>query len=134
MTFGDVAKKHKTRKIALGVLRECMDVAKAAGVTLATMQGHDMEKMLGGKTAGKRFIAYMVLPIAMKNHRELVSGMLKDIEKGRKCEIDFIDGVVSDLAKQVGVDAPCVEQVVEIVHGIENGLYELSYDNINFFE
>ena len=133
LTFGEVAKKPKTRKLALGILRECMDVAKASGVTLAKMQGHDMEKMLGGRTPIKRFIAYMVLPFAMKKHKKLVSGMLKDVQNGRKCEIDFIDGIVSKEGGRIGVDTPLCDKVVEIVHGIENGLYEIDYKNVDFF-
>lgn len=133
LTFGEVARKPKTRKLALGILRECMDVAKASGVTLAKMQGHDMEKMLGGRTPVKRFIAYMVLPFAMKKHKKLVSGMLKDIQHGRKSEIDFIDGVVCKEGARVGVATPLCDQVVEIVHGIENGLYEIDYKNTDFF-
>ena len=133
LTFGEVAKKKKTRKLALGVLRECMDVANTAGVKLAPMQGHDMEKMLGGKTPIKRFIAYMVLPFAMKKHKKLVSGMLKDVQKGRKCEIDFVDGVVCKEGARVGVATPLCERIVEIVHGIENGLYEIDYKNTDFF-
>ena len=133
MTFGEVAKRHKTRKLALGILRECISVAKAGGVTLATMQGHDMEKLLGGKTPFKRLFAYMVLPFAMKKHKSLVSGMLKDIENGKKCEIDFVDGVVVKEGERVGVETPLCSQLVEMVHGIENGLYEISYENVDFF-
>ena len=133
LTFGEISKKRKTRKLALKILRECMDVAEASGVELAKMQGHDMEKMLGGRTPVKRFIAYMVLPFAMKKHKKLVSGMLKDIQNGRKCEIDFIDGVVCKEGARVGVATPLCDQVVEIVHGIENGLYEIDYKNTDFF-
>ena len=133
LTFGEVAKKAKTRKLALGILRECMDVANASGVTLAKMQGHDMEKMLGGKTPIKRFIAYMVLPFAMRKHKKLLSGMLKDVQNGRKCEIDFINGVVCKEGARVGVATPLCDKVVEIVHGIENGLYEIDYKNTDFF-
>ncbi len=134
LTFGEVAKRRKTRKIALGVLRECMDVAKAAGVKLAPMQGHDMEKLLGGKTPIKRFIAYTVLPFAMKKHKKLLSGMLMDIRNGRKCEIDYVDGVVVKEGARVGVETPLCKRIVEIVHGIENGLYEIDYKNVDFFD
>ena len=133
LTFGEVAKRKNTRKLALGILWECMDVAKASGVTLAPMQGHDMEKMLGGRTPFKRFIAYLVLPIAMKKHKKLVSGMLKDVQNGKKCEIDFIDGVVCREGARVGVKTPLCDKIVEIVHGIENGLYEIDYKNTDFF-
>ena len=134
LTFGEIAKRKKTRKIALGILRECMSTANALGVTLEPMQGHDMQKLLGGKGFFKTRFALFALPIAMKKHAMLVSGMLKDVQGGKKCEIDFIDGVVVQRAKQAGVSAPLCEKVVEIVHGIENGLYEITYDNVAFFQ
>ena len=134
LTFGKVAKKRKTRKLALGVLRECIAVANASGVHLAKMQGHDMEKFLGGKTPIKRFTAYLVLPFAMRKHKILLSGMLKDLEKGRKCEIDFINGVVCREGEKYGVETPLCRQIVEMVHGIENGVYEIDYKNVDFFE
>ena len=133
MTFGEVAKKRKTRKIALGVLRECMSVAQAAGVTLAPMQGHDMEKLLGGKTPLKRAFAYLILPFAMKKHKKLLSGMLNDVQNGRKCEIDYVNGVVCKEGARVGVETPLCAKIVELVHGIENGLYEIGYANMDFF-
>lgn len=133
-TFGEIAKKRKSRKIALGILRECMDVANALGVKLEPMQGHDMQKMLGGRGYFKTKLALFLLPIAMKKHKNLISGMRKDVESGRKCEIDFIDGAVCKAGKEVGVETPLCDTVVEIVHGIENGLYETSYKNVDFFE
>ena len=134
LTFGEIAKKPKTRKIALGVLRECMAVAKALGVTLAKMQGHDMEKLLGGSTPIKQMIAYLVLPFAMKKHKKLVSGMLKDIQNGRKCEIDFVNGIVVKEGEKVGVKTPLCQKIVEITHGIENGFYKIGYENMDFFD
>lgn len=134
MTFGEVARKAKTRKLALGILRECMDVANALGVKLAPMQGHDLEKLLGGRKGMKRFIAYMVLPFAMKRHKKLVSGMLKDVQNGRKCEIDFINGAVVKAGQRAGVETPLCDKVVALVHDIENGLCEIDYRNVDFFE
>lgn len=133
LTFGAIAKKRKTRKLALGILRECMTVANATGVTLAPMQGHDMQKLFNGKGIFHRAFAYMILPYAMRRHKKLLSGMLKDIQKGRKCEIDFVNGVVCQEGKRVGVQTPLCDQIVEITHGIENGLYEISYQNTDFF-
>ena len=133
MTFGEVARKHKTRKIALKVIQECLAVAKAANVTVAKMQGHDMEKFLGGSTPINYLISYLVLPFAMRRHKKLVSSMLKDVENGKRCEIDFINGAVVRIGEQVGVETPYCQQIVEIVHGIEDGLYETTYKNADFF-
>ena len=134
LTFGEIARRDKTRRIALGILRECMSVAKSSAVTLAKMQGQDMEKLLGGKTLFQRLIAYLVLPFAMRKHKKLVSGMLKDVENGRRCEIDFVNGVVVKEGQSMGVETPLCQKVVEITHGIENGLCEITYKNTDFFD
>ena len=110
-----------------------MDVANASGVKLAPMQGHDLEKLLGGRTGLKRMISYMVLPIAMKKHKKLVSGMLKDVQNGKKCEIDYIKGAVVREGKRVGIETPLCEKVLSLVHDIENGLCEIAYRNVDFF-
>lgn len=130
-SFGWISKK--ARKTALATLRECMAVANASGVVLEKAQGHDMQKMLGGKGVFKRLFAYFILPFAMRKHKKLYSGMLKDIEKGRKCEIDFINGVVCKIGKEYGVATPFNDKIVEIAHGIENGLYEITPKNLDFF-
>ena len=133
LSFGQVAKKRKTRKLALAMLRECVAVAKAKGVKLAKTQGKDVEKLFGENTCIKRFIAYLVLPFAMKKHKNLHSGMLFDIQNGKKCEIDFVAGIICREGKKFGIKTPVCDQVVEIVHGIENGLYEIDYKNVEFF-
>ena len=92
-----------------------------------------MAKLLGGRGVFGRIKAWFLLPIAMRKHKRLVSGMLKDVQKGRKCEIDYIDGVVVAEGLRHGVKTPLCEKIVEITHGIENGLYEISYRNLDFF-
>ncbi len=133
LSFGEIAKKRKTKRLALGVLRECMDVASAMNVKLANMQGHNMQKLLGGRGFFKTQFALFALPIAMKRHKKLKSGMLKDILSSKRCEIDFVNGVVCKAGRQVCVETPLCAQIVEIVHGIENGLYELTPKNVDFF-
>ncbi|MBQ8375009.1 MAG: 2-dehydropantoate 2-reductase [Clostridia bacterium] len=134
LTFGEVAKRSKTKKLALKILREAFAVAKAQGVTLEKMQGHDLTKLFGGKGFFKTMIAYCLLPVAMKRHKMLVSGMLKDIEAGKKCDVDFVAGAVVAAGKRENIPTPYTEKAVQIVHGIENGLYEISYANADFFE
>ncbi len=131
-TFGEIARKGRSKKIALGVLRECINVATAMGVRLEEMHGHDMQKLLGGSGFFQTQFALFALPFAMKRHKRLRSGMLADIQNGKKCEIDYINGIVCAMGKQVGVETPLNEQIVEIVHGIENGLYEISPQNLDF--
>lgn len=133
LTFGEIAKRGKTKKIALGVLRECMDVANATGVVLAPMQGKDMQKLLGGRGFFQTQFALFALPFAMKRHKKLKSGMLKDVLDGKRCEIDFLNGVVCKVGASVGVETPLCQTIVELTHSIENGLHEITPKNVDFF-
>ncbi len=132
LTFGEIAKKRKARKVALGVLRECIAVADGLGITLEKMQGHDMKKFLCGRGVFSKTIAYLALPIVMRKHKKLKSGMLKDVENGKRCEIDYVNGVVCELGKSAGVETPLCDTIVELTHGVENGLYEISEKNLAF--
>ncbi len=60
--------------------------------------------------------------------------MLQDLEKGRKTEIDAIDGVVAYWGKKLGIATPVSDKVVEIVKGIEAGKYHYSFGNLDLFE
>jgi 2-dehydropantoate 2-reductase len=47
--------------------------------------------------------------------------MLQDIHRGRRTEIEFINGYVVNVARQFGLDAPINAAIVETVHAITSG-------------
>lgn len=53
-------------------------------------------------------------------HRVLKASMLQDMEKGIKCEIDYIVGICSQLGRKVGVPTPTCDTIVSIVTDFEN--------------
>ena len=132
LTFGEVAKDRKVRKPVLAILREAIAVAKASGVRLEKLNGHDLEKVFGGKGFFKTQLIYALLPKAIKKHRLLKSGMLKDIENGRRCDVDYVCGALVAAGRAAGVETPVAEAAVSLVHGIENGLYEITRQNVDF--
>lgn len=62
--------------------------------------------------------------------RKLVPSMEMDLAAGRKCEVDAINGVVSEAGKASGVMTPVCDQVVEIIKKIQNN--EMKMDRENF--
>lgn len=135
-TFGEVAKNKKTQKAALGIMREVLCVAEQSGVRVDTVQGRDIAALLKKRGAPLGWLKEIFLRLAMphfvKTHKNSVSGMLLDIKRGRKCEIDYITGAVSEEGRRAGVATPLCDKVTSLVHGIENGLYELSEKNADF--
>lgn len=60
--------------------------------------------------------------------------MLQDIEKGKPCEVEAINGVVSEYGRKVGVPTPVNDRAVEIIRGTEEGKYKPSFDNLKLFD
>ena len=53
--------------------------------------------------------------------RKLEASMLQDLQKGRKCEIDAINGVVVETGKKFGVPTPVNDLVCQVVREKEEG-------------
>lgn len=132
-TFGDAAERKDSRVCCQNIIKECIDVAKAAGIKIEPVQGKDIVKLLDYNNPVKKKISNLLIPISIKKHRLLKASMLQDLEKGRKCEIDTINGVVCAYGKKFGVPTPYNDKVCEIVHGIEDGKYTYSFDNVKLF-
>ena len=132
-TFGAIAGNKASRRVAQRIMKECIDVAKASGVRVEPVQGHRIDRLLDYKGPLKRALSFRLIPVAMKKHAGLVSGMLRDLQNGRRCEIDFICGAVCRSAGACGVPAPFNARTVEIVHGIEEGKYAVSPSNIALY-
>ena len=133
-TFGEVAKYKPSRKIIQRIIKECIDVAAANGIKIEPIQGKDVVKILDYKNALKKWLSFVIIPIAIKKHKLLKASMLQDIEKGIPCEIDYINGIISQYGKKASIPTPFNDKVIEIVHKLENGQLTPSLDNVKYFD
>jgi len=115
-------------------MKECIDVGHAAGAEFAPVQGKNITALFYYKTAFKRALATMLIPIAMKKHRSIEPSMLQDLKKGKPCEIDAINGIVCHFGKACGVKTPINDRIVEIVKKCESGTLTPCAENIKLFE
>lgn len=122
LTFGELAKKHK--KTVLTLIREVICVAQAYDCKSLVQNGHDILKLFLSPFAS------LILPIAMKKHRGIRSGMLRDLNAGRRCDVDFVAGACVKAGKKKGISTPCLERAVALVHDIENGLAETAPESL----
>lgn len=132
-TFGQVASRKDSRRVAQRIIKECIDVSRALGVTVEPVQGHDIVKLFDYKGPVKKKISFMLIPVAMKKHKNLVASMLQDIRNGKPCEIAFINGAVSAQGRKAGVPTPFNDMTVEVVSSIERGERTCSFDNIALY-
>jgi 2-dehydropantoate 2-reductase len=56
--------------------------------------------------------------------------MGQDMLKGRRTEIEFINGHVVDKGSQIGIAAPCNEKINSIVKRVERQELPITIDNL----
>ena len=133
-TFGSVSENAAARKVAIRCMKECIDVGHAAGAKFAPVQGKDITKLFYYKGAFKRAIATMLIPIAMKKHRDIEPSMLQDLKNGKACEIDAINGVVCEWGRKCGIATPINDRIVEIIKKAQSGELKPCAENIKLFD
>jgi 2-dehydropantoate 2-reductase len=132
-TFGDVSQDRAVRKVAVRTMNECINVGLACGVRFAPVQGKDITKLFHYETAAKRVIAFALIPVAMKKHYGIYPSMLQDLEKGKPCEVDAINGVVCAWGRRCGVKTPFNDKIVEIIRKEQEGELPLRRENVRLF-
>ena len=132
-TFGEAAGNKRSRRIVQALIKECIDVCRVGGIRIEPVQGKDIVKLLDYSNPVKRAISLFIIPIAIRKHAKLKASMLQDLEKGKKTEVDAINGVVCLYGKKVNFPTPINAKVVEIIHRIEQGELTPSFSNLDLF-
>ena len=133
-TFGEAAGPRESRRIVQALIKECIDVCQKGGIRIEPVQGKDIVKLLDYSNSLKRAFSFFIIPIAIRKHAKLKASMLQDLEKGKLTEVDAINGAVSEYGRKVGCPTPMNDRVVEIIHQIEQGKLQPSFDNLQYFK
>lgn len=133
-TFGNVTGDAACRKVAIRCMKECIDTGWAAGVTFAPVQGKNITGLFYYKSAVKRLIGQLLLPVAMKKHAGIVPSMLQDLRKNKPCEVQAINGVVCEWGRKKNVATPINDRIVEVIKKIQNGELQAVPANIRMFD
>ncbi|HEY1335171.1 MAG TPA: ketopantoate reductase C-terminal domain-containing protein, partial [Myxococcaceae bacterium] len=127
-TLGAIAGRTMREYVATPTGRAAFDRAYDEALSVALASGARPERMMvdpvppgwdGHAAAGVEHEAW--LDRILTAYGDLKPSMLQDFERGRATEIDFINGYVADLGRQLGVPTPVNVAIVETVHAIEQG-------------
>ena len=132
LTYGGVIDNEAARQVALTVISETYDVGIKSGVKFADLMGVSPSIVLV-RNREDFDKASKLLEIGFANHRATKPSMWQDIEKGRKTEVDFVNGYVVRKGKELGKPTPANELVTKIIHQIEGGEKQPGLDNLKEF-
>ena len=131
--LGRLMAKKRMRSLFIEIIREAMAVAETLQIDVPPAGGGrlDFNQFLkgDGKLADlKRHL--MILIIGFK-YRRIKSSSLQSLERGRRTEIDFLNGYICDQGKNCGVSTPLNEAIRKMVLEIEEGRRMISLNNID---
>ena len=133
LPFGKLAASREIRDIMLTIGRELFEVSRAEGITLESLGGGmNIERFLSDQ-GYSRFLKHQFMRIIGSRHRDTESSMLDSIRRGRKTEVEFINGRLVEAADRSGVPVPCNRLVVDLIRELESGKRSPKPDNLGAF-
>jgi 2-dehydropantoate 2-reductase len=130
-TLGEMLGSRPVRDAFLTLYREVIDTAEALGIKLEKIAANPGLLYLP-KDAGplKRWTKDLLARVVGRKYGKLKSSSLQSLERGKKTEIDFLNGYVVGQAHQAGVPVPANEVVVRLIHEIEAGQRPIRPQNL----
>jgi 2-dehydropantoate 2-reductase len=125
-TIGAIAGRTMREYIASPGGRELFDRTYDEALSVALASGARPERMIvdpmppgwdGRSLPGEAHEAR--LGQILSGYGDVKPSMLQDLERERATEIDFVNGYVVSLGRQLGVRTPANAAIVEAVHAIE---------------
>lgn len=113
-TFGDVLNHPQAMVCLAHIVDETIKACHASGCRILNLHGADFEslELKSDEDIPGKMKFYQIV---WGPHVKLRASMLQDIEKGIKCEIDYINGVVCRQGRKFGLPTPYNDKVVELV-------------------
>jgi 2-dehydropantoate 2-reductase len=118
-TLGAIAARTMREYIASSTGKEVFRRTYDEALSVALASGTRPERMIVEPIPGEDHGAWIEQVIA--GYGDAKPSMLQDFEKGRRTEIDFINGYVAQVGEEIGVPVPMNAAVTELVHRIEQG-------------
>jgi len=120
LSVQDTIRDRRLRRVITASMRETSRIARATGARFAAMQG--TPGWLASVIARLPLWAAQVVPLII-NHRlgEVPNpgSTLQSIRRGRRTEIDYLNGATTRVAAEHGLTAPVNAAIVALVHEVE---------------
>jgi 2-dehydropantoate 2-reductase len=131
--FGEFIQEETGKSLLAALYTESHDVAVKQGVDLVKLVGILNPEFLVVRGEEDRPRVEPVLDImgSPEQFGKMKSSMLQDIERGRKTEIDFLNGFIVKKGLEVGVATPINEAIVGMVKQVEQGTRPLDPANLD---
>ncbi|MCA9400490.1 MAG: ketopantoate reductase family protein [Candidatus Omnitrophica bacterium] len=118
-------------RLSILLLKEGLDIVTKGGAKLVSLPNFPAERIQGLASMPMEQAAGIINKTLTTLSKEpLYGSILQSIKRKRDSEIDFINGEVVWMAKQMQTTAPLNENVVDIIHEIERSNQFLTFEEV----
>lgn len=124
--LGDLLADARARRAFLSIVEEAHAAGRADGVRFETVSGFRpalFANPLPGRDALLRLLG--------RKYRRHRSSSLQSLERGRRTEVDYLNGHIVATARKHGLQAPVNAAVLDLVHAIEAGQRKPALSNLD---
>ena len=126
LTSGDCLRDPAIRRFQIALAGEAVRVGQALGYQLEKIRGAEPEQYVRaaqGDSESLKELEALIVPKPGSNPRAGIQrpSMAQDILKGRRTEIDAMNGYIARKGAEAGVPAPSHARLAQIVTRIERG-------------
>jgi 2-dehydropantoate 2-reductase len=126
LTSAQCDKNPGVRRFSIMLGGEGVRVGQALGYQLESMHGIKPERLAQASTGSADAMTEIeehLASHAKENPRGNMQfpSMAQDVRKGRRTEIEFMNGLIVEKGKQLGIPTPNHEKLVELVKKLERG-------------
>lgn len=126
-TLGWMLGRRLYRAVFIGIIREGMAAADAAGIKVPPYAGRlDYYSFLKGGGVTDNLRRHLFIRLMGVKYRRLKSSSLQSLERGKPTEVDYFNGYIIRTAQARGVRTPLNERLTAMVHEIEAGKRRIS--------
>ncbi|HVB17859.1 MAG TPA: 2-dehydropantoate 2-reductase [Stellaceae bacterium] len=116
----------RIRQVIIKLGGEAVRIGQAQGYKLEDIAGQDAEKLARASEGDRGALEEVeALMLALRNTQQRSEqqrpSMGQDMQKGRRTEIDFINGVIVERGRECGIAAPTHEKLIAAVKRVELG-------------
>lgn len=130
--LGEMLSRKRVRRIFFKIMEEALEVAKALDIKVEVLAGklnyYTFLESKGVVADIKRDLSLRAIGF---KYRKLKSSSLQSLERGRRTEIDFLNGFITTNAEKLNISTPVNNQILEMVKEVEEGKREISPDNLS---
>ena len=118
----DLAQIPDAQQIMIQLGSEAVAVGEALGYSLGLLLGIEAHKWLeGDRGEGVEDLKVALRYVADKAEDGTLPSTAQDVLKGRRTEIDYLNGLIVAKGKEAGIPTPAQEAIVQVVKVVERG-------------